>query len=55
MTIIYVGIALALAGGALLALAMNVQRFALDVSKSMPHLFRTEIPRNAVWFFGLVL
>ena len=54
------GILLAACGGASLALAMVVQRYALDPfagdrdAKMVP-LFGTRLPRNVVWFGGLVL
>jgi drug/metabolite transporter (DMT)-like permease len=57
--LLVLGIVLAACGGATLALAMATQRYALDVSvnrgKTTVPLFGFFMPRNLVWFGGLVL
>jgi drug/metabolite transporter (DMT)-like permease len=53
------GVVLAACGGATLALAMVMQRYALDVNvnsgKPSVPIFGVHVPRNIAWFLGLVL
>lgn len=58
--LVFLGVILAACGGATLSLAMVTQRYALDLNVNdgnpkVPFIFGNTLPRNLVWFFGLVL
>ena len=52
---ITLGIFLALAGAATLALSMVVQRYSLSFPDNKVPVLSYQLPSNVVWFFGLVL
>eukprot|EP00961_Rhodomonas_salina_P233699 3158269-Rhodomonas_salina.1 len=52
---VVLGIILALCGGASLALAMVTQRYALSYPARQVPILGCALPRNFVWFIGLVI